>query len=128
MTADVLPALTAGARTAAHPAGTPCTHHDSVLADRRDGTVVRHGDTVAKAHAPGTDPAELSRRLELAAHPALTGILLAPLRPKPVDLHGRLVTFWPYGCPGQGCCSSEGHPMGLPGTSVLAAAATYAGL
>ncbi len=56
-----------------------------------------HGDTVAKAHAPGTDPAELARRLELAAHPALTGILLAPLRPKPVDLHGRLVAFWPYG-------------------------------
>ncbi|MFF2510054.1 aminoglycoside phosphotransferase family protein, partial [Streptomyces sp. NPDC058086] len=99
MTADVLPALTAGARTAAHPADTPCTHHDSVLADRHDGTVVRHGDTVAKAHAPGTDPAELSRRLGLAAHPALAGTLLAPLRPKPVDLHGRLVTFWPYGTP-----------------------------
>ncbi|MFK0019458.1 phosphotransferase family protein [Streptomyces sp. NPDC090798] len=99
MTADVLPALTAGARTAAHPADSPCTHHDSVLADRHDGTVVRHGDTVAKAHAPGTDPAELSRRLELAAHPALSGTLLAPLRRKPADLHGRLVTFWPYGTP-----------------------------
>ncbi|MFF4133225.1 DUF4192 domain-containing protein [Streptomyces mirabilis] len=36
--------------------------------------------------------------------------------------------FWSYCCPGQGCCPSEGHPMGLPGTSVLAAAATYAGL
>ncbi|WP_405882972.1 DUF4192 domain-containing protein [Streptomyces sp. NBC_01136] len=36
--------------------------------------------------------------------------------------------FWSYCCPGQGCCSAEGEPMGLPGTSVLAAAATYAGL
>ncbi|MFD8419640.1 DUF4192 family protein [Streptomyces sp. NPDC059668] len=36
--------------------------------------------------------------------------------------------FWSYCCPGQGCCSPEGETMGLPGTSVLAAAATYAGL
>ncbi|WP_405906292.1 MULTISPECIES: DUF4192 family protein [unclassified Streptomyces] len=36
--------------------------------------------------------------------------------------------FWSYCCPGQGCCSPEGESMGLPGTSVLAAAATYAGL
>ncbi|MET9404242.1 DUF4192 domain-containing protein [Streptomyces sp. NPDC002935] len=36
--------------------------------------------------------------------------------------------FWSYTCPGQGCCPPEGTSMGLPGTSVLAAAATYAGL
>jgi hypothetical protein len=36
--------------------------------------------------------------------------------------------FWSYTCPGQGCCPPEGQSMGLPGTSVLAAAATYAGL
>nr|WP_322726666.1 DUF4192 domain-containing protein [Streptomyces spongiae] len=36
--------------------------------------------------------------------------------------------FWSYCCPGNGCCSSEGEAMGMPGTSVLAAAATYAGL
>src|SRR5262249_44721399 len=36
--------------------------------------------------------------------------------------------FWSYCCPGSGCCPAEGRPMGLPGTSVLAAAATYAGL
>ncbi|PKT72595.1 DUF4192 domain-containing protein [Streptomyces populi] len=36
--------------------------------------------------------------------------------------------FWSYTCPGQGCCPVEGTSMGLPGTSVLAAAATYAGL
>lgn len=36
--------------------------------------------------------------------------------------------FWSYCCPREKCCPPEGVPMGLPGTSVLAAAATYAGL
>ncbi|MFJ1968956.1 DUF4192 domain-containing protein [Streptomyces sp. NPDC087903] len=36
--------------------------------------------------------------------------------------------FWSYCCPSEGCCPPEGLPMGLPGTSVLAAAATYAGI
>lgn len=36
--------------------------------------------------------------------------------------------FWSYCCPSAQCCPSDGTLMGLPGTSVLAAAATYAGL
>lgn len=36
--------------------------------------------------------------------------------------------FWSYCCAGKGCCPVDGSPMGFPGTSVLAAAATYAGL
>ncbi|MER6676259.1 DUF4192 family protein [Streptomyces sp. NPDC000983] len=36
--------------------------------------------------------------------------------------------FWSYCCVDEGCCPAAGTPMGLPGTSVLAAAATYAGL
>ncbi|MFI8306466.1 DUF4192 domain-containing protein [Streptomyces sp. NPDC085927] len=36
--------------------------------------------------------------------------------------------FWSYCCDDEGCCPAAGTPMGLPGTSVLAAAATYAGL
>ncbi|MEU6095907.1 DUF4192 domain-containing protein [Streptomyces sp. NPDC047079] len=36
--------------------------------------------------------------------------------------------YWSYCCPSPGCCPPEGRPMGLPGTSVLAAAATYAGI
>ncbi|MER7718251.1 DUF4192 family protein [Streptomyces flaveolus] len=36
--------------------------------------------------------------------------------------------FWSYCCDDRTCCPSEGVPMGLPGTSVLAAAATYAGI
>ncbi|MFV0133226.1 DUF4192 family protein [Streptomyces sp. HMX87] len=36
--------------------------------------------------------------------------------------------FWSYCCDDETCCPAEGTPMGLPGTSVLAAAATYAGI
>ncbi|WP_105968559.1 DUF4192 domain-containing protein [Streptomyces geranii] len=36
--------------------------------------------------------------------------------------------FWSYCCATPECCPDEGVSMGLPGTSVLAAAATYAGL
>lgn len=36
--------------------------------------------------------------------------------------------FWSYCCDREECCPPEGRPMGLPGTSVLAAAATYAGV
>ncbi|MEQ8146865.1 DUF4192 family protein [Streptomyces sp. OP7] len=36
--------------------------------------------------------------------------------------------FWSYCCDDEACCPADGTPMGLPGTSVLAAAATYAGL
>ncbi|MEU5098211.1 DUF4192 domain-containing protein [Streptomyces sp. NPDC020996] len=36
--------------------------------------------------------------------------------------------FWSYCCDNERCCPPEGLPMGLPGTSVLAAAAAYAGL
>ncbi|MDQ0785960.1 phosphotransferase [Streptomyces sp. B3I8] len=94
----VLPALLAAARTAAHPRPhDPCDCAPRTLADRPDGTVVRHAGTVAKAHAAGTDPTDLTLRLATAA--ALPGILLAPLRPDPVPVHDRLVTFWPYGTP-----------------------------
>ncbi|MFJ8992724.1 aminoglycoside phosphotransferase family protein [Streptomyces sp. NPDC102279] len=101
MTADtLLPALTASARHAAHPATDPdcsCAAEDTLLADRDDGTVVRHGETVAKAHAPDTDPAALARRLSVAA--ALPGVLLPPLDSTPAGLLGRQVTLWPYGSP-----------------------------
>ncbi|MFJ9930587.1 phosphotransferase family protein [Streptomyces misionensis] len=85
---NILSALTAHVRAD----GTPVT-----LADRPDATVVRVAGTVAKAHAPGTDPGHLARRLETAAR--LPGILLPPLTPAPARLHDRLVTRWPYGTP-----------------------------
>jgi hypothetical protein len=76
-----------------------------VLADRPDGTVVRVGPVVSKAHAPDTDPAALAVRLRVAAHPRLRGVLLPPL-PQARDggllgvLHdGRPASLWPAGTP-----------------------------
>ncbi|MFJ3538561.1 phosphotransferase [Streptomyces sp. NPDC090109] len=111
--------LAALARAAAHPPGAaPCGCADDglvgVLADREDGTVVRHGALVVKAHAPDTDPEAHRARLALATRPDLAGILLAPLplplppapapAPAPAPtapdvLAGRPVTVWPYGPP-----------------------------
>ncbi|HLL32347.1 MAG TPA: aminoglycoside phosphotransferase family protein [Streptomyces sp.] len=99
-TPPLLTALTAKARTTTHPHHTPCacgTATVTTLADRPDATVVRHADTVAKAHAADTDPAHLAARLTTASH--LPGILLPPLTETPLALHGRLVTLWPYGTP-----------------------------
>lgn len=76
-----------------------------VLADRPDGTVVRSGPTVAKAHAPDADPEALAARLRIAAHPLLRGILLPPLPVTAPDGllaltdDGRALTRWPYGDP-----------------------------
>lgn len=100
MTADLLlPQLTAKVTAAAHPGGAPCACGSApvTLADRPDVTVVRHAGTVAKAHAPDTDAAELALRLATAAR--LPGILLAPTGPTAVTVNNRLVTFWPYGTP-----------------------------
>ncbi|MFI6652308.1 phosphotransferase enzyme family protein [Streptomyces sp. NPDC050529] len=115
MTTAVVRALGALAHEAAHArSGSRCgCPAPAVLADRADGTVVRCGPVVAKAHAAGTDTAALSVRLGLAADPGLAGILLAPLPVPPgakpevtaaaspflTALHGRPVTLWPYGEP-----------------------------
>lgn len=117
MTTSVVETLTARARAAAHPAPSAvgderapsqpasargdcaCTASGSVLADRADATVVRHGALVAKAHAPETDPRTLALRLAVAAHPALAGVLLPPLPPAQPSPDVRPVTYWPYGTP-----------------------------
>ncbi|WP_455356629.1 DUF4192 domain-containing protein [Streptomyces sp. SYSU K217416] len=36
--------------------------------------------------------------------------------------------YWSFCCPDTRCCPPEGNPLALPGTSVMAAAATYAGM
>lgn len=36
--------------------------------------------------------------------------------------------FWSYCCPDTRCCPPDGTPLALPGTSVMAAAAAYAGV
>lgn len=92
-------ALADRARAAAHPRSpaASCSCPSAPLADRPDATVVRHDTTVAKAHAPDTDPAALTLRVATAArHP---GLLLPPLTPVTATLHDRLVTLWPYGAP-----------------------------
>ncbi|MEU9315936.1 aminoglycoside phosphotransferase family protein [Streptomyces sp. NPDC048295] len=102
MTTAVVRELGSLAHRAAHPrSGEPCAcPPPAVLADRPDGTVVRSGAVVAKAHAPGTDTSGLLTRLGLAYDPRLTGILLAPLEPHPAPpLDDRPVTLWPHGLP-----------------------------
>ncbi|MCT2590617.1 DUF4192 domain-containing protein [Streptomyces sp. N2-109] len=36
--------------------------------------------------------------------------------------------YWSYCCPETSCCPAEGTPLALPGTSAMAAAATFAGI
>ena len=109
--------LGAFARSAGTPPGVPparAAQEPTVLADRPDGTVVALGGVVAKAHPPGTDPAELAVRVATAAHPRLAGVVLPPLvpagdpaapgrtAPLPVPRRlsdGRLATLWPRGTP-----------------------------
>ncbi|MEU8620382.1 aminoglycoside phosphotransferase family protein [Streptomyces sp. NPDC048623] len=92
------------ARAAAHPgepAGVPCPCRAGLLADRADGTVVRHGRLVLKAHGADGDPAALRARISVAALPALEGILLPPL-PEPPESPAaarRSLSLWPYGTP-----------------------------
>ncbi|MEV6785694.1 aminoglycoside phosphotransferase family protein [Streptomyces sp. NPDC051098] len=103
---SVVRELALAARIAAHLPGArrpcPACRRDedvSVLADRGDGVVVRHGEAVAKAHAPGTDQNGHRARLAVASHPLLAGILLPPLPLDARQVHGRPVTAWPYGAP-----------------------------
>ncbi|WP_411083503.1 phosphotransferase family protein [Streptomyces sp. cmx-18-6] len=106
-TSSVAHELGVRAHGLAHPPEAPCAcEPPRVLADRPDGTVVRSGPVVAKAHAADADREALAARLALAAAPQLTGILLPPLRTP--DARGasdalgtttRPITLWPYGDP-----------------------------
>lgn len=97
--ADATPAVTAPrlARWARDGDGGPY----EVLADRPDGTVVRCGDLVAKAHAPDSDSDSdsdgLAARLRIAGAGPSAEILLPPLRTG--RLEDRHVSLWPYGAP-----------------------------
>ncbi|MFD7976817.1 phosphotransferase family protein [Streptomyces sp. NPDC059071] len=100
MEETVLVQLHALAREVAHPAGaTACRCPVGLLADRDDGTVVRHGGLVLKAHAPDGRQEELRSRISLAAEPALAPVLLAPLPRPRRELGDRPLTAWPYGAP-----------------------------
>ncbi|ANH93835.1 hypothetical protein A8713_23865 [Streptomyces sp. SAT1] len=77
--------------------------------------------------ANGETAGEVARRLQPLAQMLRRqcGLLDVPVIEALCISGGR---FWSYCCPTDGCCPEEGWPMGLPGTSVLAAAAAYAGL
>ncbi|MGW1317378.1 phosphotransferase family protein [Streptomyces sp. NPDC002426] len=102
-TTPVVRALGELAHGSAHAGPTACAcPAPEVLADRPDGTVVRSGRVVAKAHAADSEVPALTARLSLAASPRLAGILLPPL-PAPAGppgtAEGRAVSLWPYGAP-----------------------------
>ncbi|WP_411106456.1 phosphotransferase family protein [Streptomyces sp. cmx-4-9] len=71
----------------------------AVLADRPDGTVVRCGQTVAKAHAADSDREALAARMRIAGHASLAGVLLPPLGAAAGPVAERPVSLWPYGAP-----------------------------
>ncbi|MFJ8106624.1 DUF4192 domain-containing protein [Streptomyces sp. NPDC096132] len=77
--------------------------------------------------AEGETGREVMERLRPLAHSLrlACGKLDAPVIEALCISDGR---FWSYCCARVGCCPADGTPMGLPGTSVLAAAATYAGI
>ncbi|MDF3298326.1 DUF4192 domain-containing protein [Streptomyces tropicalis] len=76
---------------------------------------------------PGESGHDVRRRLEPLAQKLRTecGRLDVPVIEALCISDGR---FWSYCCPNEKCCPAAGLPMGLPGTSVLAAAAAYAGI
>lgn len=96
MNTAALPAALPAALAAWARAGGPPQPY-ALLADRDDGTVVRCGDTVAKAHASDSDRDALALRVRLAGTGALAGVLLPPLRTGSV--RGRPASQWPYGAP-----------------------------
>jgi aminoglycoside phosphotransferase (APT) family kinase protein len=65
----------------------------AVLAHRTDELVLRVGDVVVKAHAPGVRLAGLRRRLAIAER--LAGVMLTPSAG--AEFGGRTVTLWPAG-------------------------------
>ncbi|MEV0176678.1 DUF4192 domain-containing protein [Streptomyces sp. NPDC050803] len=77
--------------------------------------------------APGESGRQVMERLRPLAQKLRTecGHLDVPVIEALCISDGR---FWSYCCANERCCPPAGTPMGLPGTSVLAAAATYAGL
>lgn len=93
-----LPAALAALAAATLPAA-PVPRPYELLADREDGTVVRCGAAVAKAHAGDSDRGGLAVRMRIAADEALAGVLLPPLSTEVRRLLGRPVTLWPYGAP-----------------------------
>jgi hypothetical protein len=102
--------------------------HGLVTGSRRRGA--RPEQMVAylcQEPARGETGRQVKERLESLAHQLRVecGLLDAPVVEALCISDGR---FWSYCCTGEACCPPDGLPMGLPGTSVMAAAAAYAGI
>ncbi|MFJ4328460.1 DUF4192 family protein [Streptomyces tricolor] len=95
--------------------------------ERRGSRPERMVAYVCQEPNPGESGRDVKRRLERLAQLMRIecGNLDVPVIEALCISDGR---FWSYCCPVTGCCPEDGSPMGLPGTSVLAAAATYAGI
>ncbi|MFI0731747.1 DUF4192 domain-containing protein [Streptomyces sp. NPDC021225] len=92
-------------------------------AGRPDGTVL----FLCQEPAEGESGQDVMERLRPLAQRLRTacGRLEVPVFEALCISDGR---FWSYVCPDRRCCPPEGVPLTLPGTSVMAAAATYAGI
>ncbi|MEV6958225.1 DUF4192 family protein [Streptomyces sp. NPDC051207] len=102
--------------------------HGLVTGSERRGA--RPGQMVAylcQEPAAGESGRQVMERLRPLAHKVRLecGALDVPVVEALCISDGR---FWSYCCDSEVCCPAEGVPMGLPGTSVVAAAATYAGI
>ncbi|MEV7321392.1 DUF4192 family protein [Streptomyces sp. NPDC093970] len=95
--------------------------------ERRGSRPERMVAYVCQEPSPGETGRDVMRRLAPLAQLLRTecGRLDVPVIEALCVSQGR---FWSYCCPADECCPPDGAPMGLPGTSVLAAAATYAGI
>ncbi|MGW3950620.1 DUF4192 domain-containing protein [Streptomyces sp. NPDC004752] len=103
------------------------THGLVVGSERRGARPAQIVAYVCQEPAKGETGREVMQRLQPLAQLLRTecGALDVPVIEALCISDGR---FWSYCCPNVGCCPDDGTPMGLPGTSVLAAAAAYAGL
>lgn len=116
----------------AQPEDWPCAArqlvHGLITAGERRGTrPERMVAYVCQEPAPGGSGRDVMERLRPLVQQVRVecGALDVPVIEALCISDGR---FWSYCCVDGACCPADGTPMGLPGTSVLAAAATYAGL
>ncbi|MBN0046488.1 DUF4192 domain-containing protein [Streptomyces actuosus] len=110
---------TAAARQLAHGLVTGC--------ERRGARPEQLVAYLCQEPAKGETGRQVMERLEPLARALRIqcGLLDVPVVEALCVSDGR---FWSYCCAGEACCPPAGLAMGLPGTSVLAAAAAYAGI
>ncbi|MEV0094459.1 DUF4192 domain-containing protein [Streptomyces sp. NPDC050738] len=91
--------------------------------DKPEGIVV----FLCQDPGPGETAGQVLERLRPLAQRLRTacGSLDVPVHEALCISDGR---FWSYCCPDTRCCPPEGNALAMPGTSVMAAAAAYAGI